>query len=359
MGVLSPCHRTSRAPPALLRSGHMRAALVVSLAILSTSPMWGSGKTLEIYFVDVEGGQATLFVTPAGQSLLIDTGWGYNAYRDANRIAAVAKRAKIKKIDYVLITHYHADHAGGVPQLVAKIPVGAFIDHGPNRETGNAANHLFSEYQTAISGTRHVLATPGEKLPLKDLDAVVVSADGNLIGSELGGAGQSNPFCSGVAPKEADPTENARSIGTVITFGALKIVDLGDLTWNKELELVCPDNKLGHASILVISHHGMALSNSPALVHALAPRVAIFDNGSKKGAAPSAWDVVKSSPGLEDIWQLHFADAGGSEHNAPDPFLANVTEADTGFYLKLTAYEDGSFEVYNSRNKFEKRYEAK
>ncbi len=337
----------------------MRAVVIGFLVLLCTSSVRASGKPLEIFFVDVEGGQATLFVTPAGQSLLIDTGWGYNAYRDANRIAAIAKRAKIKKIDYVLITHYHADHVGGVPQLVAKIPVGTFIDHGPNREDSNATNHLYSEYQAAISASRHLLATPGEKLPLKDLEAVVVGADGNLIGSALGGAGQPNPFCSGVAPKETDPTENARSIGIAFTFGALKIVDLGDLTWNKELELMCPANKLGRADILVVSHHGMDLSNSPSLVHALAPRVAIFDNGSKKGAAPSAWDTVKSSSGLEDIWQLHFADAGGSEHNAPDPFLANVTETDTGFYLKLTAYADGSFEIYNARNKFQKRYEAK
>ncbi len=337
----------------------MRAAIIGFLALLSTSSVSATQKPLQIFFIDVEGGQATLFVTPSRQSLLIDTGWGYNAYRDADRIVAVAKRAKIKKIDYLLITHYHADHVGGVPQLAAKMPVGTFIDHGPNREDSNATSHLYSEYQAAIGGSNHLVATPGEKLPIKDLDAVVVSADGNLIGSPLPGADQPNPFCSGVARKETDPTENARSIGTVITFGPLRIVDLGDLTWNKELELMCPDNKLGRANILVVSHHGMALSNSPALVHALAPRVAIFDNGAKKGAAPSAWDIVKSSAGLEDIWQLHFADAGGTEHNAPDPFLANVTEADTGFYLQLTAYPDGSFEIYNSRNKFQKRYEAK
>ncbi len=337
----------------------MRAATVAFLALFSLATMRANQKPLEVFFIDVEGGQSTLFVTPSGGSLLIDTGWGYHAYRDADRIVAIAKRAKIKKIDYVLITHYHADHVGGVPQLVAKMPVSTFIDHGPNREDSNSTSHLYSEYQAAIAGSNHILATPGDKLPIKGLDVEVVSSDGNLIGQPLPGAGQPNAFCSGVPQKATDATENARSVGAVITFGALRIVDLGDLTWNKELELMCPTNKLGHADILVVSHHGIDLSNSPALVHALAPRVAIFDNGAKKGAAASAWDIVKSSPGLEGIWQLHFADAGGTEHNAQDPFLANVTEADTGFYLKMTANPDGSFEVFNSRNKFEKRYDAR
>lgn len=341
----------------------MRAPLLLPallfLSLLTASLCYGAEKPLEIFFVDVEGGQATLFVTPKHESLLIDTGWGYNAYRDANRIAAVAKIAGIKHIDCLLITHYHADHVGGVPQLVTKLPAHTFIDHGPNRETTNSINHLVSEYQAAIDGSNHIIAKPGEKLPISGLDATVVSSDGNLIDQPLPGAGQQNPSCSAVPHKGLDPTENARSVGTVLTFGRLRIVDLGDLTWDKELELMCPINKLGHADIFIVSHHGMDLSNSPALVHALAPRVAIFDNGAKKGAAASAWDIVKSSPGLEAIWQLHFADANGQEHNTSDPFIANVTEADTGYYLKLTAHQDGSFEIYNPRNKFSRSYAAK
>ena len=334
----------------------MRAVLV---ALIFSCFCHAAEKPLQIFLVDVEGGQATLFVTPRHESLLIDTGWGYNAYRDANRIAAVAKLAGIKRIDCLLITHYHADHVGGVPQLVSKLPVRTFVDHGPNRENTNSINHLVSEYQAAIDGSNHIVAKPGDKLPIAGLDAVVVSSDGNLIDQPLPGAGQPNPFCAGVPHKGVDPTENARSVGTVLTFGKLRIVDLGDLTWDKELELMCPVNKIGHADIFIVSHHGMDLSNSPALVHALSPRIAIFDNGAKKGAAPSAWDIVKFSPGLEAIWQLHFADANGEEHNASDPFIANVTEADTGYYLKVTAHEDGSFEVYNPRNKFLKNYPAK
>lgn len=318
-----------------------------------------ANKPLQIFFVDVEGGQSTLFVTPNGDSLLIDTGWEYNAYRDANRIVKAAKLAGIKKIDYVLITHYHQDHVGGVPQLVAKMPIQTFIDHGPNRENTPAMAHLYEEYQKAIADKNHILAKPGDTVPVRGLNVTIVSADGNLIQQPLTGAGQENSSCSGVQEKASDPTENARSVGTVITFGQLRIVDLGDLTWNKELELMCPVNKLGRADILVVSHHGLDQSNSPALVHALQPRVAVFDNGAKKGASPSAWDIVKSSPGLLDIWQLHFADAGGSEHNTQDPFIANVEEADTGYYLKITAHEDGSFEVYNPRNKFSKGYPAR
>jgi hypothetical protein len=267
--------------------------------------------------------------------------------------------AKIKRIDDVLITHYHDDHVGGVPQLVSKMPVSTFIDHGPNREESKRTDSLYADYQKATAAANHVTAKPGDHLPVKGMDAEVVTADGNAIGEPLPGAGQPNSFCSGVEQKPTDPTENARSVGIVITFGKLRIVDLGDLTWDKELELVCPNNKIGRADIFVVSHHGMDLSNSPALVHGIQPRIAIIDNSAKKGAAPSAWDIVKSSPGLEDVWQLHFADAGGTEHNASDPFLANVTEADTGYYLRLTANADGSFEVFNPRNKFSKHYAAR
>jgi beta-lactamase superfamily II metal-dependent hydrolase len=320
-------------------------------AMVSAAP-----KPLEVFFIDVEGGQATLFVTPAGQSLLIDTGWGYNAYRDANRIVAAAKLAKIKKIDYVLITHYHSDHVGGVPQLIAKMPIGTFIEHGANREETNAVNHLVEEYKTASASVPHITPVPGEHLPVKGMDAIVVSADGKLLPNALPNAGEPNKACSGVEKKADDPTENARSLGTEITLGRFKLVDLGDLTWNKELELMCPDNKLGHVDLLVVSHHGLDQSNSPALVHALQPRVAVMNNGSKKGGSPSAWEIVKSSPGLQDLWQLHFANGGGQEHNTTDPFIANVDEADTGFYLKLTAHEDGSFEIFNPRNKFSRSY---
>lgn len=336
----------------------MRTLSAIVGAVFLAFSLTAAEKPLQIFFIDVEGGQSTLFVSPSGQSLLVDTGWGYNAFRDANRIVKAAKMAKIKKIDYVLITHFHSDHVGGVPQLAAKMPIGAFVDHGENRETSKASQTLYAEYKTAMGSTNHIVAKPGDKIPLKGLDVTAVSADGNVLSQALPGADGANQYCSGVEKKAADPSENARSLGIVLEFGKLRIVDLGDLTWNKELELMCPENKLGHADIFVVSHHGIDQSNSPALVHALAPRVAIMDNGSKKGGVPSAWDIIKSSPGLQDLWQLHFADAGGSEHNSADPFIANVEEADTGFYFKVTAHEDGSFTIFNPRNKFSKDYPA-
>jgi beta-lactamase superfamily II metal-dependent hydrolase len=331
---------------------------VLFCAALLVPSSFASEKSLQIFFVDVEGGQATLFVTPTGQSLLIDTGWGYNAFRDALRIEKAAKLAKIKKIDYVLITHFHSDHVGGVPQLVQKMAVEHFVDHGVNREQSKATQTLYNEYQTAIAGHDHIVLKPGDKLPIKGMEVTAVSADGNVLPEPLPAAGAPNDACAGVPEKATDPSENARSLGVVIQFGKLRIVDLGDLTWNKELGLMCPNNKLGKADIYIASHHGIDQSNSPALVHGLQPRVAIIDNGSKKGGSPSAWDIIKSSPALQDIWQLHFADAGGSEHNTTDPLIANVTEADTGFFLKLTAHEDGSFEIFNARNKYEKAYPA-
>ncbi|MGA7292546.1 MAG: MBL fold metallo-hydrolase [Terriglobales bacterium] len=316
-------------------------------------------KPLEIYFVDVEGGQSTLFVTPAGQSLLIDTGWPDHAERDADRIVAVAKEAGLSKIDYVLLTHYHIDHAGGVPQLYAKIPIGVFIDHGPNREPSNReTEESWENYQKVIS-TNHVkriIAKVGDILPIEGIRGEVVSSDGWLLEKPLPGAGAENPSCSTTEKRPADQTENARSVGTIFTLGKIRILDLGDLTWDKELGLVCPVNKLGPIDIFIVSHHGWLQSNSPALLAAISPRVAIMDNGADKGGSPSTWDIIRHSPKLEDLWQLHFSNEGDAEHNSPDSFVANVKGLDAGNYFKLTVWTDGNFEVYNSRTHETKHY---
>jgi len=317
---------------------------------------------LHIYFVDVEGGQATLFVTPEKESLLIDTGWPGNEGRDADRIVAAAKKAGLSKIDYVLITHFHVDHVGGVPQLAARILVGTFVDHGDNRETSDGPTaHAWEAYKQLLSGgkSKHMSVKPGDRLPLRGVEATVVSSDGGLISDPLPGAGQTNPACDKAEAVTADQTENARSLGTYFVFGKLRIVDLGDLTKDKEMPLVCPKNKLGKVDIYIVSHHGWQQSGSAAFVDAIAPRVAVMDNGAKKGGSPSSWDVIEKSPKLEDMWQLHFSDEGGSAHNVAPEFIANPIGPDAGNYLEVTAWRDGSFAVFNSRTEKTKHYPVK
>jgi len=313
---------------------------------------------LRIYFIDVEGGQATLIVSPSGQSLLIDTGWrGYDG-RDADRIVRAAKSAKLKKLDYVLITHYHRDHVGGVPQLADRMKIGFLLDHGPNTEDTRVVKEDYIDYSKVLQkvSIQHVVEKPGDTIPIRDIDVKVLTAAGQHIESGLPGGGQPNAACASTPKRENDPSENAQSLGVLLTYGNFRFIDLGDLTWNKELELMCPNNPVGKVTVYLTSHHGLDQSGSPALVHALQPRVAVMNNGARKGGSPAAWQIVKNSPGLEDIWQLHYSMEGGKEHNAPDSFIANVDEHCEGLGLELEAKQDGSFTIINARNKFQKAY---
>jgi competence protein ComEC len=331
-------------------------AILLWLTFLTTC-LTAAANDLTVYFIDVEGGQSTLFVTPSGQSVLIDTGFpGFNG-RDANRIAATAKAAGVKQIDYLLITHYHGDHVGGVPAIAALLPIRNFVDHGETVEHTPAGQKLYDDYLKEVAKGNHIVVKPGDKLPIEGLEWTIVSAAGKVLDKALPGAGKPNPFCDAFKPKDVDPTENAQSTGSRIIFGKFRAVDLGDLTWNKEHDLMCPNNKVGEVDVYIVSHHGQDISGSAALVHALHPKVAIMDNGEKKGGTVEAWDTIHASPGIMDIWQSHFSAAGGQEHNTGEKMIANLTsEGDAGNYLKLTARADGHFEVMNPRTGYTKKY---
>jgi competence protein ComEC len=345
----------------MLRLRSLAALFVTAVAAFSMHAQSAMNGKLHIYFIDVEGGQSTLFVTPAGKSLLIDTGWPGNSFRDADRIAAAAKGAGLSRIDYVLITHYHDDHVGGVPQLVQRIPVDSFIVHGPNREVdGGATERDYAAFQKVLAEikVKEIVAKPGDRLPIEGIDVTVISSDGKLIQKPLAGAGQPNSYCKQTEVRPPDQTENARSLGVLIRFGRLRILDLGDLTWDKERELMCPDNQLGKVDLLVVSHHGWYQSSSPALVDAIDPSVAIMDNGEKKGGSIAVLDTVRHAPGLEALWQLHYSDEGGAIHNTAAEYIANLDGPDAGHDIEVTADRDGNFTVRNGRTSFEKRYVA-
>ncbi|HUK25735.1 MAG TPA: MBL fold metallo-hydrolase [Terriglobales bacterium] len=336
---------------------HSLPAFAMLLALWLAPGLWAGNRPLQIYFVDVEGGQATLIVSPLHQSLLVDTGWGDFNGRDAERIIAAAKAAHLKQLDYVLITHYHDDHVGGVTQLAQRIKIGEFVDHGPNREDSDDTRANYAAYQKVVAHAAHMTLQPGEGLPFKGIQVQVLTADGEFISTPLPGAGEANPYCADQPQWPVDKSENARSLGVLVTYGKFRFLDLGDLTKRKEVELVCPNNLVGTVDLFLISHHGMNLSNSKSLVWALHPRVAIMDNGAHKGGSPEAWQTVHDSPGLEGFWQLHRAEDAGPAHNVDERFIANLADKpDAGHFIKVQAERDGAFTVENARNKFAKTY---
>lgn len=337
----------------------MRTTLAFLAIVLLVSWPLGAAKDLVVYFVDVEGGQATLIVSPSGQSILVDGGWpGYNG-RDAGRIEAAATLAGIRQIDYAINTHYDLDHVGGIAPVAERIPVLTFVDHGPNTQTGKSAEALSAAYQKALEKGKRLVVKPGDKIPLKGVDVQVVTARGEKIAAPLKGAGAPNPACEGVSRKGEDKSENAKSIGFLLTYGRFRFIDLGDLTWDKEMDLMCPNNPIGAVDVYLITHHTANLSNCPAIVHGLRPRVAIANNGVKKGGSPDAWQVIRSSPGIEDVWQLHYSETGGKENNSPEQFIANLEAQCQGNWIKLTAQSSGVFTITNSRNGLVRAYKAR
>jgi competence protein ComEC len=361
--------------------------VLVTLVAVAVLGAQAARTTLDIYLIDVEGGNATLFVSPAGESLLIDTGnGGAAAARDADRIVAAARDAGIARIDHLITTHYHGDHFGAMADVASRLPIRQFIDHGANVQP-NPATDAFLEktYPGLYAAGTHTVVKPGDTVPMAGLDVRIVTAAGNVTKRAVPGGGQANPACAAYKAADPDPSENAQSVGTHLTFGQFRLVHLGDLTWNKEFELMCPSNPLGTVDVFVVSHHGQAVSNAPVLVHALRPRVALLNNGTRKGGQPAAMQVLFSSPGLEDLWQLHFSLLSGQEYTVPGAFIANTVDEQpaaipiapaaapapgpgaapppahngAAYWLKVSASRDGSFTVTNARNGFTKTYAAR
>jgi competence protein ComEC len=286
----------------------MRTILLITCAIAAVvsgpAPRAAAAdKPLAVYFIDVEGGQATLVVSPSGESMLVDTGYPGSNDRDVGRILTAAKQAGVSRIDYLVITHYHTDHVGNAPALAAKIPIGTFVDHGPTVEPGTKA--IYDAYVEARKAGRHLQVKPGDKIPIAGLDVTVVSSAGDVLSKALAGAGAPNTLCGEFQPKEADPTENAQSLGIVIAYGRFRMLDLGDLTWNKEHDLVCPENRIGRVCVYLTTHHGLAASGAPVIVQGVMPRVAVLFYGAKKGGSAECWSVILISPGVVYFCELH------------------------------------------------------
>ena len=370
----------------------MRRPLCLLAAVLCVATLSAQSRTtLDMYVVDVEGGNATLFVAPSGESLLIDTGnGGTAAVRDADRIMAAVKDAGLRQIDHLITTHYHGDHWGGMAELATRIPIKEFIDHGPTVEPNATPTVAFLKdvYPALYAKGTHTIAKPGTRVSVSDVDIRIVTAATQVLKSQLAGAGRPNPFCAAYTPQQPDATENAQSVGTHVTFGRFRVLHLGDVTWNVEHDLMCPNNPLGTVDLFMVSHHGQAISNGPVLVHALAPRVMIMNNGTRKGGQPSAMQVLHSSPGLEDLWQMHFSQLSGQEYTVPGMFIANGVDQPLtampidampapappspgaapnpppvhngpAFWIKVSAKRDGSFTVTNTRNGFAKTYQTR
>jgi competence protein ComEC len=342
----------------------MARALVLA-ALLSLAPGVCSAQALRLFFIDVEGGQATLVVTPSGQSLLVDTGWPTDNLRDAERIAAAVKKAGVGTVDYLVITHYHADHVGGMAQLVSRVKVRNVITHGPTTETGKGADTMMATFRAALaaSGAKELVVKPGDMIPLKGVGVKVLASNRQLIDAPLKGA--SNALCEGVVPRRADTSDNSASVGMLFTFGTFRFLDLGDLTQDLEYQMACPVNRIGEVDLFLTTHHGSGQSNARELVHALKSRVAIMNNGARKGGDLPVLQTIKGAPGLEDLWMLHYSVAAGAEGNVEEPRIANLGDVsdpavkDTGFGLNVTVQPNGSFTVVNERNNLTKRYSAR
>ena len=362
----------------------MRLSIIVllSVALTAARPASQTSESLQIYVVDVEGGKAMLVVSPSGESLLVDSGnIGEGAQRDAGRILAAARDAGLQRIDHLITTHWHRDHVGAMALVARQLPIGEFIDHGANVQPDPVIDaFLLHTYPQLYRKSRHTVVKPGDTIPLAGVDLRVLTSAGESIRTVMSGTGVPNPYCADFKRGSDANTENTQSIGLLFVFGRFRAVDLGDLTVNKEFQLMCPVNPVGTVDLFMVSHHGQPGGNSQVLIHAIESRVAIMNNGTRKGGQPAVMNVIYTAPRLEDLWQLHASQLSGQEYTVPGLFVANhwdrpqlampiapLQQAGLGlgappahdgpaYWIKVSARQDGSFAIMNGRNGFSKTY---
>jgi beta-lactamase superfamily II metal-dependent hydrolase len=349
----------------------MRLIQIAGAVLLTVSAL-SAAKTLDMYMIDVEGSKAFLLVSPTGQSMLIDAGIPVSEQkgRDTDRIVEACKAAGVKKIDYMVVTHYDGDHVGGVPGLAARMPIDTFVDHGENVQINDFTVKVVKEYMAVVAKGKHMVVKAGDRIPIKGFDAEVVMAAGKAITAPLKGAGQPNPACDTTPRKtwgpnargvidNQDTNENSHAIVLLVTYGKFRMLDPADLTWNMDREMFCPINRIGTVDLYMTANHGMDVANSPVMVHALRPRVVIADNGPRKGASADVFKTVESSPGLEDYWQEHYLIAGGDQNNVKPDYIANIEGSPDGKWIKISVQKDGTFTITNTRNNFSKTYKPR
>ena len=329
--------------------------------LLSAAALFGASRNLEIYWIDAEGGAATLIVAPSGESLLVDTANRTPDDRDAKRILAAAQQAGLKKIDYLLTTHFHGDHIGAMPALAKMIPIGMYMDHGESIEIARPqVAAAYKAYVEQSAGKRRILKA-GDRIPLKGVDVEVIMSAGQGITKPLKGGGAKNATCADFKEHVVEPDpDNDQSVGFSLKFGKFDFLDMGDLTWNYEQKLVCPANLIGTVDLYQTTHHGLDRSNSPQLMRAIQPKVIVMNNGPRKGGPPSVFETFRKSTVLEDIWQGHLALGTPTEINTDERMIANLepTAECKGNLLKVSVASDGTYTMTNMRNGFSKSYKS-
>jgi beta-lactamase superfamily II metal-dependent hydrolase len=339
---------------------------LVALLFVPVGRAQSRSRNLDIYWVDVEGGAATLIVSPAGESLLVDSGWEVGD-RDAKRIFAAAQRAGLKKIDYFILSHFHADHAGGIVALAKMIPIEKCYDRGDFIEP---PNQKWRDAYLSVCADKRTILHVGDKIPLKGVQTDIITSNGQIIKEPIHG-GLPNPLCASAENKPPDVPENQLMVGTLFTFGKFRFLDLADLDWEKEMELACPINKIGEVTIWQAGRHGaLDGAGAPGFLYAIKPQVVVVNNGPRKGLggpSPGAqkavsihYDRIAKTPGIEGIWQVHRS-LMDPDHNTADDMIANFEEtADcSGHWIEASVARDGKFTITNSRNQFTKTYRTR